>query len=175
MLLLNKEATYRVIEHIESLPETYGGLVIVARSSQQDQLLQALHQTRRYWSWLIKVEEESELSGLLSDGVWEAETSLTEWRELQRRLALFHDLKECDPLLGWLGLMSNRRLIPLRDSRDSNLYRYPLLEAILPELDSPSRFLAAEANRGLLRVEQLVDRIRLCPSCHSGHLNYVEI
>ncbi|WP_337028422.1 diguanylate cyclase domain-containing protein [Vibrio cholerae] len=174
-LLLGKEVAYQVVEHMELLPKTYGGLLIVARSSEQDKWLQALHHTRRYWSWMIKVEEESELSGLLSDGVWEGERSLTEWNELQRRLALFHEPEECDPLLGWLGLVPNRRLMPLRDSRDPNLYRYPLLEAILPELDSPTRFLIAEANRGLLRAEQLVDRIRLCPSCHSGHLNYVEV
>lgn len=79
-------------------------------------------------------------------------------------------------VLSWLWLHPHGRLIALRDAAAPQCYRYPLLEALDPELShKPLTWLQLMRQQGWLEEDGLVDRIRLCPDCGSGRLNFVDV
>ncbi|WP_428775145.1 diguanylate cyclase [Vibrio sp.] len=164
------------IDSVEQLPEIPGGLLVLNLEAEcQDLQLTLLHQLRHYWSWRVYVYHDSKLSPILSDGIFDANSSFNEWREHQQALAMVHDCNNVDPMVGWLGLDNRRRLVPMKNVQSNNIYHYPLIDIYYPELTSSYRFLMSEIKRDVLEADQLVDRIRVCGECNSGHLNYVEV
>lgn len=165
--------THRVVcvKNLNELPDSIGCVLIIANDI--DDQLEEFHRLRKYWSWRVYVTSSSLLSEHLSDGVWQ-ETQVVQCDEHRHRLETLKVNQEIDPLLGWLGLDETRQLLPFRDSNSASVYRYPLLDAYLPDLESPDRFLFSETKRDLLFNRNLVDRIRVCNQCGGGHLNYIE-
>jgi GGDEF domain-containing protein len=49
-----------------------------------------------------------------------------------------------------------------------------LLEALHPEPSKTKTWISSLVGRGLLTEKGIVDRVRLCPGCGQGHLNFVD-
>ncbi|WP_051074661.1 diguanylate cyclase domain-containing protein [Thioalkalivibrio sp. ALE9] len=77
-------------------------------------------------------------------------------------------------LLALLWSHPGLHLVPVRDWHAQQLYRYPLLDALLEE-DTPEFWLRGVRQRRLLEGVELVDRVRLCPGCRQGHLSFVDV
>ncbi|WP_087016409.1 diguanylate cyclase [Thaumasiovibrio subtropicus] len=158
---------------LESPQQRAGILVIDLPTVQQDKVLLQLHRSGGYWAWQVYTVESSPLSDALSDGLWSEQDWQTRWDYHQQRLALIHE-GEDDKMMAWLWLNPSRRLLPhyVRDSL--SIYQYPLLSAYMGESDSPYGFLVQEVKNERLEEDELLDKIRLCSHCHSGHVNYLE-
>ncbi|WP_038051130.1 diguanylate cyclase domain-containing protein [Thioalkalivibrio sp. ALJ1] len=77
-------------------------------------------------------------------------------------------------LLSLLWSHPSLSLQPLRDWSAPELYRYPLLDALLEE-DTTEFWLRGLKHRRLIEGQDLVDRVRLCPGCRHGHLSFVDV
>ncbi|WP_232196950.1 diguanylate cyclase domain-containing protein [Thioalkalivibrio sp. ALJ24] len=77
-------------------------------------------------------------------------------------------------LLALLWSHPGLNLVPVRDWRAQQLYRYPLLEALIEE-DIPEFWLRGLRQRRLVEGLELLDRVRLCPGCRHGHLSFVDV
>ncbi|WP_255555497.1 diguanylate cyclase domain-containing protein [Enterovibrio paralichthyis] len=155
-----------------ALPET-PGIVVITDSAEQDALLEAMHRSQRFWQWRIYVSQPSALSAALSDGAHIPDNLESVWQDHRQYLAAIKN-GESEPLLAWLWLDDERELQPVRDASSRGIYRYPLLEAYNEERATPYHALLQLTQRGYLVQGELVDKVRFCPSCQSGHLNYVE-
>jgi len=76
----------------------------------------------------------------------------------------------------WLWLRPEAWIQPVLDLSDHQLYRYPLLEALLDEPTVHAvTWLERRQRAGVLEAGELVDRLRQCQRCHSSQLNYVDL
>lgn len=80
-----------------------------------------------------------------------------------------------DPLIGWLGVNRQRRVSALKSLESTSIYSFPIIDLLFPDIYSTYRYVLSEQGRGVLEPEALIDRIRVCSHCNSGHLNYVEV
>ncbi len=141
-------------------------------ATQQDEFLEFLHQQPNGWRNLIYTSSESTFSQALSDGKL-PQNWLDKW---QAHGALLEKITTTptDTLLAWLWLNKKRRLSPVCDGSKPSLYYYPLIRSYFQEENEPYGYLNIESKQGYLEQLDSVDRIRQCPSCHSGHQNYIE-
>lgn len=142
-------------------------------SEEQDRALEYLHSKLGLWNWRIYVLKASVLSSHLSDGLWTPTNVTEQWNLHRSKLELIKE-EPIDKLLAWLWLGNERCLKPLCDTTKNELYHYPLISSYLGYKSTFINYLQLEVKRGNLKKEYTVDRIRLCPSCHSGHQNYIE-
>lgn len=164
------------LQNVKDLPEECGGMVCInfSTSSETDDAIKAFYAQPQRWSWCIFVTLETELSKCVTDGMYDAESALQTWGKIQDKLTTInHD--QVDALIGWLGVNKERRVRPLKSLKSASIYSYPIVELLFPELSSTYRYVLSEQTRGILESQHLVDRIRLCSNCGSGHLNYVEV
>ncbi|MUK62837.1 diguanylate cyclase [Aliivibrio fischeri] len=140
---------------------------------EQDRTLEYLHSKLQLWNWHIYVLKASKLSSHLSDGIWTPTNVAEQWMLHKAKLALIKE-EPLDKLLAWLWLGTERCLKPLCDSSKQELYHYPLITAYIGYKNASNNYLQLETKRGFLKKEYTVDRVRLCPSCNSGHQNYIE-
>nr|WP_086937464.1 hypothetical protein [Thaumasiovibrio occultus] len=171
--LLTGSQNIQKVSQVDELPEHAGVLVINGLEQETDHYLQQVHQSQRFWHWLIYVVTPSPLSPVLADDVWQPHEWQSQWQTHLSRLELLN-AEPVDKMLAWLWLNPNRRLIPFYDRQALSVYRYPLLECYAGEGDATFGYVHYQAERELLEAEELVDRIRLCHSCNSGHINYQE-
>lgn len=79
-------------------------------------------------------------------------------------------------MLAWLWLRPGRQLWAERDASLPDIYVYPIVEALCSQfggnVDWAIQFASSE---GWIEAGDLIDRIRLCQGCGSGHLNYVDV
>lgn len=102
------------------------------------------------------------------------------WRLWRERFALFN--RGVAPerfdgrVLAWLWLRSRGEVHAVRDAGAAQHYRYPLLEALSDgEPINEFTWLKLATQQGWLEEGMLLDRVRLCSDCGSGHLNYVDV
>lgn len=76
-------------------------------------------------------------------------------------------------LLRLLYTRQANKLVAIRDWQSPELYRYPIAE-LFHEMKALWQWLGTLRERKLLGSTTLIDRIRLCPTCNTGHLNYVD-
>ena len=84
------------------------------------------------------------------------------------------NMDEQDRLLAFLYTRPDRMVSAFRDWRDEHIYRYPILEAFAPAGMTAQEWMHSLRRRGLLEPQELLDRLRQCPSCNGVHLNYVD-
>jgi len=102
------------------------------------------------------------------------------WNLWKARFSLFDSAGASDRfesrVLSWLWFRSSAEVHALRDPEVPQHYRYPLLE-VLAEDEQVNTFvwLTLMAEQDWLEEGVLVDRVRLCSSCGSGRLNYVDV
>ena len=125
-----------------------------------------------------------------SEEVFPTLASLTEgvareWGEVQKRVAatkpqltLLGSLpKEMDyeeKMLRWLFVRPEGLLQPVFRLESPTVYTYPLLEVLHPDSSQVRSWITSLVHRGMLAERELVDRIRLCPGCGKGHLNFLD-
>ncbi|MGF1793691.1 diguanylate cyclase [Photobacterium profundum] len=159
---------------IDDLPSNTSGVIIIGLNNDaQDALLMQLHSSKQFGLWQIFVQQPTVLSSHLSDGLWSAVHELEQWHYHQQRLAMITGTA-FDPMIAWLWLNPERRLLAKPQSDLSLLYRYPLLECYYSNSEAPYGYLQSQVSKGYLQPDKLIDKIRQCPACHSGHLNYLE-
>jgi hypothetical protein len=78
-------------------------------------------------------------------------------------------------LLYYLYLREPYDLTPVRDRNSKHLYGYPEAEALAPESEDPSTWIASLTRRELLQPAKLIDRTRHCRTCSSAHLHYIDV
>lgn len=76
-------------------------------------------------------------------------------------------------LLRLLMTRQPKTLKPIQDWQSPCLFRYPLAELFDPPTP-PWVWIQRLSERKLLNNIQLIDRVRLCPLCDTGHLNYID-
>ncbi len=172
---LDHEVTH--IHSVDDLPAGLGGIFCISYQDrhQIDACLKSFYQQPGRWSWCVYVTHETALSKCVTDGIFSVEEALQNRKNIQNRLEAIHDPDTLDPLIGWLGVNRERRVVALKSLESTSIYSYPIIELLFADIYSSYRYATSEQNRGVLEAEQLIDRIRLCPHCHSGHLNYVEV
>ncbi|MBS9923142.1 diguanylate cyclase domain-containing protein [Vibrio alginolyticus] len=166
-----------LVNHIDEVATGLGGMVCIAYqdSHQIDTALKAFYQEKGRWSWAVYVSVETPYSRCVTDGVFEVRESIKIWRSIQNKLDAIDEPEVLDPLIGWLGLNRQRRVTALKSLESMSVYSYPIIDMFFPDIYSTYRYVLSEQGRGVLEAEVLIDRIRVCSQCNSGHLNYVEV
>ncbi|WP_299002020.1 hypothetical protein [uncultured Shewanella sp.] len=162
------------ISHIDELPKDFLGCCIIDFAPvEQDVLLMAIHRHPNYCGWLLFVIQSSFLSEVLTDGIW----ALSTWQSMQEA---FLKRKTGFPLTGknrfmeWLWLAPHRRVSPIKRLNNQSIYTYPVLECYHQHIDDPQPFFHELEKKALLDKDKLLDKIRLCSTCQSSLLNYIE-
>ncbi|WEM45169.1 diguanylate cyclase (plasmid) [Photobacterium sp. DA100] len=166
-----------VVGTVEDLPDIWGGILCINLDvpEEQNQTLTAMFNHPKFWSWSTYVVHSNPYSDCLIDGIFNEQTAFEHWQNTKVKLSKLPELEKIEPLVGWLGINRQRRVRPVKLLDSLSIYRYPIIEVLYPELNSSYRFILAEAKREILENDILIDRIRVCKQCNSGHLNYVEV
>ncbi|PFG57788.1 diguanylate cyclase with GGDEF domain [Vibrio sp. ES.051] len=165
------------VNSVEEIPTGLGGMVCIAEQNarQIDEALSAFYQQPGRWSWAVYVTQETAYSRCVTDGLFDEERSINAWQAIQRKLDTMDELEWLDPMIGWLGVNRQRRVKAMKSLESTPIYSYPIIDVLFPDIYSTYRYVLSEQSRGVLEAEELVDRIRVCSQCNSGHLNYVEV
>lgn len=78
-------------------------------------------------------------------------------------------------LLAFLYTRPQREISPILLPLTSQVYRWPLLDALGGGLLEPSGWVSSLLERGFIAPSGLVERVRYCPRCGGGHINYVDL
>jgi hypothetical protein len=166
------------------LVDANGPVVFVIESGSQEYIHEILRRIRthpKFFYFLCYVNAAiNEQDKNLIDGV-----NLSE-DELSGRVLLFEELNNSfksreeplfrdDRLLKYLWNRPNFIIQPHHEWSQRRFYSYPLLDALVfNELDAFDWIKSLLSNKMLVK-QQLVDRQRECPYCHSSHLSFVDI
>lgn len=166
-----------IVSAVDDLPDIWGGILCINLDDpeKQNKALDAMYSHPKFWSWSTYVVQNTPYSECLIDGVFNEKIAFEHWQATKIKLSKLPDIEKIEPLIGWLGINRQRRVKPVKDLDSPSIYRYPIIEALYPNLYSSYRFIVTETKREKLEAETLVDRIRVCKHCNSGHLNYVEV
>ncbi len=158
-------------------------LVIDGTSDRISEALWCLRNNSDYAESLIFLKKDAgALPGALADGLLPREITTIQqqwqrWQKLRRqRPRINPEQNPMHRLDHWLWLRPDGWIQPIGDPSHPSLYRYPLLDILTQEwADEVQSWLTHRFSEGYYDRGPLVDRIRLCRSCNSGHLNYVDI
>ncbi|MBM4892760.1 diguanylate cyclase [Vibrio parahaemolyticus] len=166
-----------LVNQIEEVPVGLGGMVCISYSDTQqiNHALKAFFKEKGRWSWAVYVTVETPYSRCIADGVFEEVESKKVWRSIQSKIDSIDEPDVLDPLIGWLGVNRQRRVSALKSLESMSIYSFPIIDLLFPDIYSTYRYVLSEQGRGVLEPEALIDRIRVCSHCNSGHLNYVEV
>lgn len=166
-----------LVNQIEEVPVGLGGMVCISYSDTQqiNHALKAFFKEKGRWSWAVYVTVETPYSRCIADGVFEEVESKKVWRSIQSKIDSIDEPDVLDPLIGWLGVNRQRRVSALKSLESTSIYSFPIIDLLFPDIYSTYRYVLSEQGRGILEPEALIDRIRVCSHCNSGHLNYVEV
>jgi GGDEF domain-containing protein len=162
--------------------EPFDVIVINASSERAAASLRALRSDPRYRLALIYCSEERHpLCQALADGPPPVSLpSLVQaWEQWRERLALFNRGRPPQgldaQLLAYLWARAPGKLLAIRSAEAPQHYVYPLLEAMDEAPVNAAIWIQNLTQRNLLESQELIDRIRLCRQCGSGHLNYIDV
>ncbi|WP_022966919.1 TackOD1 domain-containing metal-binding protein [Denitrificimonas caeni] len=167
----------------ELLNDTSANVVILSLAENVcEQALIMLRQDHRYQFTLIYTLKSQAKPLTLSDGALPTDiaTIQKDHATLMQRLAGFNrgrhpeQLEEC--VMAWLWTRPGASISAQRDTKSAQIYFYPLIHAFANnEPVNQLLWLRLLTEQGLLVSTDLVDRIRLCASCNSSRLNYVDV
>lgn len=162
------------ISHIDELSKDFLGCCIIDMDQvEQNALLISIHSNPNYWGWLLFVTQSSSLSGVLSDGIWES----SKWQSMQEILLKRKSgirLAGKNRFIEWLWLGPHRRVIPIKSPDTQSIYSYPIVDCYHQQIERSGQFFIELDKKDLLDKDTLVDKIRLCSTCKSSLLNYIE-
>ena len=162
---------------VDDLPDIWGGILCLSLDDPQEQntMLATMFSHPKFWSWSTYVVQNNPYCECLTDGIFNEKVAFEHGKNTKIKLSKLPDIEKIEPFVGWLGINRQRRIRPVKQLNSLTIYRYPIIEALYPELYSSYRFIVTETKREMLEAERLVDRIRVCKQCNGGHLNYVEV
>ena len=169
-----------------ALPSTdrHDAVVLDQPPAEAEASLRQLRSHELYSHSLIYVTQHpSDIGRALSDGLVPHEREQMSqdvriWRQRHREIE--HALADASlesRLLSWLWMGPHRLLHAVRTPSQKDLYSYPLVESLKTSAIEQDTFwvLQFAAQQNWISTRQLVDRVRLCMHCNSGHLNYVDV
>ncbi|MDF3832337.1 diguanylate cyclase [Cupriavidus basilensis] len=145
---------------------------------------EALREMRRHPAYGFTLayccQDEDPLCEALGDGPVPADLGLLEWQTWRTRYAALGEAQIQERfetrVLAWLWLRPPRQLRAVRNPQVPEHYEYPLLAALAgADAGSPLPLLQLMTQEGYIAEQVLVDRLRLCVSCGSGRLNYIDV
>ncbi len=151
-------------------------LIIALAAQQQDELLTLLRGQPSTSLMPIFVEQNSPLAPYLANGVFEQSHEQHVRDMFSRRLHIRLRYEE-DPafkLLAWLWV-TQQPLIPFSKPSTNSLFEHPLLTIWQVPVADSFTWLSRLRKKGWLESAGLHNRIRLCNTCSSGHLNYIDV
>lgn len=171
---------YDTVQAMEHTP--YDVVVLDLPQNQEAQALCDLRRRPAYSHALIYgVRANNGLCQALGDGpLPETHDQFSlEVRTWQER---FDDIRQALPnaslefqVLSWLWTGPERKLYSHASPSSPLLYTYPVLDILAQDNADPYWTLDFMAQQGWLQAQALVDRIRRCTKCGSGHLNYIDV
>lgn len=151
-------------------------IVLSLNSDEQDKVLMALRHNARTSHCLIFVLQDSPLSSFLSNGSWgeqyHKQYETYEYRKKQVKLPYTNSI--ASKLISYLWLHPEFVLQPHGVPSTRYLYIYPLLNAWGLSPEESFSWLTSLKRRGWIETTELVNRVRYCGACQSGHLNYID-
>lgn len=168
------------MSHIASLPDVVDEpscfILNPDDSAQQDQLLIQIRKHPHWFAFPVFTVQQSPLSAYLSDGNIPDDLLIRIEQFEQRYQILKVDPEKglTERLLTYLWLWQGRSLMVKPHPESSRLYDYPLAALWVDQDNELFPWLYSLEREGLIVGDSLVDRVRYCSVCHSGHLNYVE-
>ena len=152
-------------------------IVVSVQAEQQDELLTLLRSHDLTSHCLILVNHESLLSPYLSNGLWREDyhDQYEKYLLKKNQIRLNSQDDVAAKLLCYLWLNDLQYLEPHLEPKKSHLYTYPILNAWGISAEDSFSWLTGVKNNGWIDNRSLVNRVRFCPSCHSGHLNYIDV
>ncbi len=168
------------VSHITSLSEVLDGpacfILNIDHPDEQDQLLIQLRMHPRWFMFPVFILQSSPLSAYLCDGLLQDDLLLRieQFEQRYQLLKLDPEKGLTERLLSYLWLWPGRTLMAKAYPESPRLYDYPLAALWTDQDNELFAWLYSMERDGLIEGAELVDRVRYCSSCHSGHLNYVE-
>ncbi len=158
-------------------------LLVDLPGAQAGQALRSLRLDPRYrYSLIYCCQDQDPWCIALGDGPPPADPGAITplWRLWRERFGLFNrgaaPERFEERVMAWLWLRSRGEVLAVRDTGVPQHYRYPLLEALgNEETINQFSWLQLMSQQGWLEEGELQDRLRLCTSCGSGRLNYVDV
>lgn len=143
---------------------------------QQDNWLAQLRQHPYFSLVPVFAVNHSPLSTYLADGGVPHDCVVKTEQYQQKLNQLRVDIHKgiTERLLTYLWLWPERKLVIQAQPESISLYEYPLLNLWISHHEEYASWLYMLERDQFIRGDKLIDRVRYCPDCQSGHLNYIE-
>ncbi len=170
------------IDVLKVLSDTDAVLITSPDPRETEQLLIQIRQNEQLWAMPVFLSgASSQKSNELSDGVVNTLTELQ-----QAASHIHHKLAELPPqdmqmptaefkLCAYLYSRPEKTVLPVRALEQSELWRYPLVDAFGTSKERSQTCLSELELRGLIHPKRLIDRVRDCASCDSAQLSFIDV
>lgn len=161
----------------------YDVVLLDMPAASAGEALRSLRKDKRYqFALIFCCQDQNPWCSALGDGAPPADLSMLTplWRQWRERFGSFNRGRTPErfeeKVLAWLWLHPQHQVQAVRDASVAQHYRYPLLEALDDgETLNAFAWLRRMTQQECLEETELLDRVRLCVSCASGRLNYVDV
>lgn len=152
-------------------------IVLSVQAEEQDKWLMMLRQHELTALSLILVSRESPLSSFLGNGMWREDykEQYQSYKLKKQQIKLNFQDDIVHKLLCYLWCHHDAILEPHSVPARRYLYDYPLLNAWGVSPEESFAWLSDLQKNNWIEKSTLSNRLRFCPSCHSGHLNYIDV
>ncbi|MCH7421200.1 hypothetical protein [Shewanella sp. MM_2022_3] len=168
---------FNSVEALLELGHSAELIVLSLQAEEQDKCLRVLRENDATFLSHILVCHESALSPYLANGLWNAEYNehyqIYKLKKQQVKLDYQDDPRY--KLLAYLWCHHNAILEPHSVPEKKYLYDYPLLRCFGIHPEESFTWLGELQKSQLIEKAELSNRLRFCPGCHSGHLNYIDV
>ncbi|UFH50568.1 diguanylate cyclase domain-containing protein [Pseudomonas sp. KNUC1026] len=170
-------------EHLDELLAAgpFDAVILDGTGEYTSTLLYSLRKHASYRLKLIYASSTDPRAQALADGPAPAARAVIDqqYQQWQQRHELFNRGRAPEgidaQLLAYLWLRAPGKLLAVRDARSPQHHVYPLLDAMADGPVNGQVWIANLTQRNLIQSTELIDRIRLCKQCGSGHLNYIDV
>ncbi|MEM8501482.1 MAG: hypothetical protein AAF542_25975, partial [Pseudomonadota bacterium] len=164
------------------LSEADAALITSSSVEDTEHLLREIRQSDDLWSMPVFLSNAStHRANELSDGIVESVAQLNESVS-----HINHRLSELPPqelqmptaefkLCAYLYSRPDKTVLPVRALEQTELWRYPLVDAFGTSKERSQTCLSELELRGLIHPKRLVDRVRDCASCDSAQLSFIDV
>lgn len=170
--------TYSSVESGLKENEEIDVVVLSLPMEEQDRALTALRSSSKAALSCIYTVNPSPLSECLSNGIFDNDVlskKYSHYRKRKRSIKFSNSDLISHRLLSFLYIFPDCDLKAISSPENPELYTYPLLQSF----GQPSRetwvLIEQLYRQNLIETQTLIDRIRQCKKCNSGHVNYIDL
>ncbi len=152
-------------------------IVLSLQAEEQDNCLRALRKSEFTFLSTILVCHDSSLAPFLANGRWGSEYTegYQSYKLKKQQVRLEYHSDPSHKLLSYLWCHQDAVLEPLLMPDKPYLYDYPLLRCLGINPDENFAWLSELQKAQLIEKATIITRLRFCPHCRSGHLNYIDV